>query len=294
MVVAISGATGRLGRATISALKAAGARSEDILALARRPEDATDLDVSVRAFDYDVPSSLEASLSGVEKLLLISSNDLGRRVVQHRAVIRAAERAGVKLIGYTSIVDAVNSPFGLAAEHRETEADIRAVGLPWVMLRNSWYSENFMGQVPRALTLGIYAGATKNARITSASINDYAAAAAAVLVSEGHAGRTYELTGDTPFTLTDLCLEISRQSGREIRYEDLSPEGYVLALKEAGVSQGEADFLAGLDLGIAQGALDHVSDDFGCLVGRPVTPLSCVVAKGLSEHSTQGGDPNGF
>lgn len=283
MTIAITGATGRLGRATIAALKARGA-NEDIVALARHPEQAGDLGVAVRPFDYDAPHMLTASLEGVERLLLISSNEPGRRGEQHRAVIRAAAHAGVELLVYTSILHAASSPISLAGEHRETEADLHASRLPWVVLRNSWYSENFMGQVTRALARGTYRGATGDALITSAPCGDYAQAAAAVLLGSAHTGRTYELTGDVPFTLTDLCVELTRQSGLEVRYENLLPAHYAVALREEGLTAEAADFVASIDAAVARGALYDVSRDLSSLIGRPTTSLATVVAKTMTEH----------
>ncbi len=281
MIIGITGATGQLGRAVIAALKARETGHE-IIGLARNPERVADLGVAIRPFDYDAPDTLAAMLKGVDRLLLISSSENGRRRVQHPAVIEAAKQAGVSLIAYTSILHAGTSPITLAEEHRDTEAGLRASGLSWVILRNSWYSENFMGQVPRALECGNYVGATGGAHITSASRGDYAEAAAEVLVGEGHAGRIYELTGDIPFTLFDLCAEVTRQSGRAVRYNDMTPGAYASALKGSGMSEDVADFLSGIDAALAQGALYDVSRDLSHLIGRPTTPLSEIIAKALA------------
>lgn len=284
MIIGVTGATGQLGRATIAALKSRG-RGHEVIGLARAPERATDLGVAVRRFDYDAPEGLAAMLEGVDRLLLISANAIGRRGLQHRAVIAAAKRAGVGLIAYTSLLHADVSPIGLAAEHRETEADLRASGLRWAILRNSWYSENFMAALPQALASGAYLGATGGALLTAAPRADYAEAAAAALLAQDQPNRIHELSGDQPFTLFDLCAEISRQSGRAIRYDDRTPEDYARALTENGAPKDRADFLAGLDAALARGALDDASHDLSRLIGRPTTPLSAVVATALAQRA---------
>ena len=279
MTIAVTGATGQLGRLTIAALKRRLPATE-IVALARSPEKA-DLGVETRAFDYTRPDGLAAALAGVERLLLISSNEVGQRAGQHQAVIAAAKAAGVREIVYTSLLHADRSPLSLAGEHVETEAMLAASGVPHVLLRNGWYAENYTGSVPVALQHGALIGAAGTGRISGAARADYAEAAAVVLAEGGHAGRVYELAADQAWTLADLAAEISRQSGREIPYVNLSEADYTAALVKAGLPEGLSAAIAGWDVGAAQGALYDDGQALSGLIGRPTTPLADVVKAAL-------------
>ena len=279
MTVAITGATGQLGRLTIAKLKTL-LPEDQIVALARSPEKA-DLGVETRAFDYDRPETLAPALAGVERLLLISSSEVGKRAPQHRAVIEAAKAAGVGEIVYTSLLHADRSPLSLAAEHVETEAALAESGIPHTILRNGWYAENYTGSIPSALQHGALIGAAGAGRVSGAARADYAEAAARVLAEGGHAGQTYELAADDAWTLADLAAEISRQSGRDIPYVDLPEAEYAAALVKAGLPEGLAAAVAGWDAGAAQGALFDDGRALSRLIGRPTTPLADVVRAAL-------------
>lgn len=279
MTVAITGATGQLGRLTIAKLKTLLPAGQ-IVALARSPEKA-DLGVETRAFDYDRPETLAPALAGVERLLLISSSEVGKRAPQHRAVIEAAKAAGVGEIVYTSLLHADRSPLSLAAEHVETEAALAESGIPHTILRNGWYAENYTGSIPTALQHGALIGAAGAGRVSGAARADYAEAAARVLAEGGHAGQTYELAADDAWTLADLAAEISRQSGRDIPYVDLPEAEYAAALVKAGLPEGLAAAIAGWDAGAAQGALFDDGRALSRLIGRPTTPLADVVRAAL-------------
>lgn len=279
MTVAITGATGQLGRLTIAKLKTLLPAGQ-IVALARSPEKA-DLGVETRAFDYDRPETLAPALAGVERLLLISSSEVGKRAPQHRAVIEAAKAAGVGEIVYTSLLHADRSPLSLAAEHVETEAALAESGIPHTILRNGWYAENYTGSIPTALQHGALIGAAGAGRVSGAARADYAEAAARVLAEGGHAGQTYELAADDAWTLADLAAEVSRQSGRDIPYVDLSEADYAAALVKAGLPEGLAAAIAGWDAGAAQGALFDDGRALSGLIGRPTTPLADVVRAAL-------------
>lgn len=279
MTVAITGATGQLGRLTIAKLKTLLPAGQ-IVALARSPEKA-DLGVETRAFDYDQPETLAPALAGVERLLLISSSEVGKRAPQHRTVIEAAKAAGVGEIVYTSLLHADRSPLSLAAEHVETEAALAESGIPHTILRNGWYAENYTGSIPTALQHGALIGAAGAGRVSGAARADYAEAAARVLAEGGHAGQTYELAADDAWTLADLAAEVSRQSGRDIPYVDLPEAEYAAALVKAGLPEGLAAAIAGWDAGAAQGALFDDGRALSRLIGRPTTPLADVVRAAL-------------
>lgn len=282
-MIVITGASGQLGRLVIEALLKKLPPSE-IVAAVRSPEKVSDLaarGVQVRHANYSQPATLDTAFKGADKLLLISSSEVGQRVPQHRAVIDAAKRAGVKLLAYTSLLHADTSPLGLAAEHQATEALLRESGLPHVLLRNGWYSENYAAGVPAALAHGVLLGSAGSGRIASAARADYAAAAAAVLTLNDQAGRIYELAGDTAYTLTELAAEISAQSGKEIAYKDLPEADYKAILLGAGLPEGLAALLAESDTGASKGGLFDDSHQLSQLIGHPTTTIATSIAAAL-------------
>ena len=280
MTIAVTGATGKLGRIVVTKLKdKVGA--EPIVALARDPAKAADLGVAVREADYDRPETLEPALAGVDTLLLISGSEVGKRATQHGNVIAAAKAAGVGRIVYTSLLHADTSTLGLAGEHRATEAALKASGVPFTILRNSWYTENYAGSVAPAVQSGTLYGSAGDGRIASATREDYAEAAVAALTGQGHEGRIYELAGDERFTLADLAAEIARQSGKPVAYVNLPEADYAKALEGAGLPPQVAQMIAGYDAETAKGALDDDSGTLSALIGRPTTPLSVTVAQAL-------------
>lgn len=280
MTIAITGATGQLGRLVVRQLQARVPAS-DLVALARSPAKASDLGIAVREADYDRPDTLGPALDGVGTLLLISSSEVGKRAAQHRSVIEAATRAGVQRIVYTSLLHADRSPIDLAVEHRATEADLKASGLPVTILRNGWYTENYDASLAAALANGALFGSAGAGRISSATRADFAEAAAVVVTGIGHEGKTYELAGDEAYTLADLAAELSRQAGREIPYRDLPEAEYAAALAGAGVPEAFARMIAGWDVAAAQGALFDDGRQLSALIGRPTTPLGTAVADAL-------------
>lgn len=280
MTIAITGATGQLGRLVIDRLRARGLGG-DLVALARSREKGADLGIPVREADYDRPETLDPALEGVDTLLLISGSEVGKRAQQHRNVVAAAKRAGVKRIVYTSLLHADRSTIDLAAEHRESEEAVKASGIPFTILRNGWYTENYSGSIPGAVQGGALLGSAGGGRISAASRADYADAAVEVLATEGHDGKTYELASDDPWTLADLAAEISRQSGQTIPYRDLPAEEYSQALQGFGLPEGIARMIAGWDAAAREDALFDDSRQLSKLIGRPTTPLSKTVAEAL-------------
>ena len=280
MTIAITGSTGQLGRLVLNELKAKTS-PEEIIALARTPEKAADLGVTVRQADYDKAETLVSALRGVDKLLLISASEIGRRVPQHKAVIDAAKQVGVKHIIYTSILRADTSPISLADEHQQTEELIQASGIPFTFLRNGWYTENYTAALAGALAHGAIAGSAEDGKIASAARADYAAAAAAVLAGSGHQGKTYELAGDESYTLTQLAAEVSKQSGKEVKYSNMPEAEYAQLLESVGLPPPVAQLLADADAVAAKGALFDDGHQLQQLIGRPTTPLSQAVATAL-------------
>ena len=283
-MIGITGSTGHLGRLVIAKLLETVPASE-IVALARDLDKAADLQaqgVAVEEFDYDRPETLGPALEGVDTLLLISASEIGERVRQHEAVIEAAAGAGVGLIAYTSILHADTSTISLAEEHRRTEAALRESGVPFVLLRNGWYTENYTGSIGAALKHGVVLGSAGDAEIAAAPREDFAEAAAAVLTSdEDLAGKTYELAGE-PFTMPEYAAEITRQSGTEVAYQDLPEADYKAALLGAGLPEPVAAMIAQADVAAAQGGLADDSGDLERLLGHPPTPMADVVRDALA------------
>lgn len=282
-MIGVTGATGQLGRLVFEQLLEKVSANE-LVACVRDPGKARDFaerGVTVRRADYDQAETLGPAFEGVTKLLLISASETGRRAAQHQAVINAAKSAGVELIAYTSLLHADRSPIGLAEEHRVTEAALRASGVPFVVLRNGWYTENYTAALPAAVQNGALFGCAGDGRISSAARKDYAAAAAVVLTSDEQAGRVYELAGDEAYTLTQLAEEVSRQSGKQIEYRNLTEEAYRASLMNVGLPEPVAAMLADADAGVAQDALFNDSRELSRLIGRPTTPLSEMVAAAL-------------
>jgi NAD(P)H dehydrogenase (quinone) len=280
MRIAVTGATGQLGRLVIEKLKAR-VPADQLVAVVRDPAKAADLGVEARQADYTQPAALEEALRGVDTLLLISSSEVGQRTPQHRNVIEAAQKAGVKRIAYTSVLHAETSPMSLAVEHRETEALLKASGLPYTILRNGWYTENYTAAVPGALAGGALVGSAQDGKISSATREDYAEAAVAVLTGAGHEGKAYELAGDEAYTLSELAAEVSRQAGKDIPYRDLPVAEYAGVLTGFGIPEGFAHAIASFDADAAKGALYNDSRQLSALIGRPTTPLATAVATAL-------------
>jgi NAD(P)H dehydrogenase (quinone) len=282
-MIVITGATGQLGRLVITALLEK-VPAASIVAAVRDVEKAKDiaaLGVQVRQADYNQPESWNAALLGADKVLLISSNEIGQRTQQHRAVIDAAKHAGIKLLAYTSILHANTSRLGLADEHRETEAAILDSGLPFVFLRNGWYTENYAMGISTALALGAVYGCAGDGRISSAARADYAAAAAVVLTSDDQAGKTYELAGDSSYNLSEFAAEISRQSGKSINYVNLPEAEYKKALLSAGLPEVFAELLANSDTGVSNGALFDDGMQLSQLIGKPTAAWEAAVSTAL-------------
>jgi NAD(P)H dehydrogenase (quinone) len=277
MTIAITAATGQLGRLAIAALQARGAAP---IALARNVAKTADLGVPVRAFDYFAPDA--AALAGVDVLVLISSNDFNDRADQHANVIAAAKAAGVGRIVYTSILKGDASPMLLAQDHITTEADLRASGVPFTILRNGWYTENYAGSLGGAIAAGAMVGTAGDARLSTAARADYAEAIAVVATTDGHAGQTYELAGDTAHTLADMAAEVSRQTGKPLPYADMPAEAYKALLGSFGLPEMLVTALADADTHAKTGYLFDDSKTLSRLIGRPTTPMAATVAAALA------------
>lgn len=276
MTILVTAASGHLGRLVVTSLLERGVAASDIVAGARTPEKIADLaekGVRTAVVDYDAPETLAAAFAGVDRLVLVSGSEVGKRAAQHQAAIDAAVAAAVTAIAYTSLYRATESALPLAAEHIATEQALAASGVAHVLLRNNWYIENYAGDVARAADSGTIAAATGEARVAGAARADYAAAAAAAILDDAYLGRVLELAGDTAFTYADLAAAAAEITGREVVYQPLTSEQLVAGLREHGLDEGTAGFVAALDAAIAAGALDSTDRTLSEVIGRPTTSL---------------------
>ena len=273
MKIAITGATGQLGNFVVEQLKNR-VSSDSIVALARNTEKASALGVEVRKFDYSKPEILTNALQGIDRLLLISGSELGKRTEQHINVINAAKEAGVDWIVYTSLLHLETSSLNLAGEHLATEKALKESGIDYTLLRNGWYSENYTASIPGAIGGGAFLGSAGKGKIASAPRADYAEAAAIVIADEGHKGKTYELAGDSYYTLQDLAGIISEQCGKTIPYNNIPEEEYANILKNIGLPDGLALGLASWDVSASKDDLFDDSYQLSKILGRPTTPIA--------------------
>ena len=284
-MIIVTGATGQLGSLVVNQLLSRGVPAASIVAAVRTPSKASDLaarGVVVREADYSRPSTLEVAFAGAERVLLISSSELGQRTAQHRSVIEAAKKVGVRQLAYTSMLHADQSPMSLAVEHRETEALIVASGLPYVLLRNGWYVENYLASLSVALAHGAFIGSAGEGRISWAPRADYADAAAAVLTQPIGGNRVLELAGDNAYTRADMAAEVNLQTGKSLQYVNMPRAEFSAALVGAGLPAPVAELFAESDDHAAHDALFDESRQMSALIGRPTTPLSASVATALA------------
>ena len=280
---AVTGATGGLGGAAVTALIARGVTPSDIVAFARDEAKATALTeagVVVRVADYEQSDALDAALRGVDRLLLVSSPEVGKRSPQHRNVVDAAKRAGVAFIAYTSLLKADTSSLLLADEHRETEAYLADSGVDHALLRNGWYTENYAASAQTAIDGGALYGAAGPGVVAPAARGDFGDAAAAALIAP-EAGRVYELAGSQHLTYADIAATFGEIAGTPVRYQDLPVADLKAALLDAGLPEGAAEIIADSDGGAAQGALDSSSTDLADLRGAESTPFVDVIRRAL-------------
>ena len=283
---AVTGASGHLGRLAVHELLDRGVPSSDIVAIVRTRDKAVDLaqrGVDVRVADYIRPDTVRTALEGVNRLLLVSSSAAGQRLAQHLNVIAAAKTARVSRIVYTGILNADHTSNPLAGEHQDTERALRDAGVPFIVLRNGWYTENYTDRLAQYVEAGEVVGAAGHGRISAASRQDYAVAAVAALVQNMDGNRAYELGGPT-FDLFELADTITTVTGTPVRYHDLPADEYIALLTRSGLDQNAAEFVAALDASIARGDLETNSQDLEQILGRPATPLAAVIAEAQQRH----------
>ncbi len=280
MKIGITGATGQLGRLVVGQLKER-ITSENIVVLVRTPEKAKDLGVEARAFDYNNSEDLQEQLKGIDRLLLISANEIGQRARQHKNVIQAAQKAGVEWIVYTSLLHADSTSVNLAGEHLETEKYLIESGIDYTILRNGWYTENYTDSIAGALAGGAFIGSAGSGKISSAARIDYAEAATVVLLNENYKGKVFELAGDNAYTLSDLAAEISSQAGKDLPYRNMQEKDYAKILESFNLPKSFAQAIASWDISASKGDLFDESGELSKLISRPTTQLKESVRSAL-------------
>lgn len=283
MSIVVTGATGHLGHQVVLDLLDRGVSAAEIVATGRdldKVQDLAERGVAVRALDFSDPVSLEGAFSAGDRVLLVSTNEMGQRVAQHQAVIDAAASAGVAQLVYTSAPKATTTPLRLAAEHKATEEAIAASGIPATILRNGWYIENYTGQLPTFVEHGAILGSAGDGRFSVAARADYAEAAAAVLSApvSAHVGQVYELGGDQSLTLADIASAFTASTGQTIVYADVSAAEHLAALVGAGLPEPVAEIFVDVDQSAANGALEVAGGDLSTLIGHPTTTLAEALA----------------
>ncbi|WP_329412618.1 SDR family oxidoreductase [Streptomyces sp. NBC_00704] len=282
MSIVVTGATGHLGRHVIEQLldKVPADRVTAVVRDEARAADLAARGVKLAVADYNAPETFDGVLAAGDKVLLISGNEFDKgRPAQHQVVIDAAKAAGVALLAYTSAPGALSA--ALADDHRATEQALLASGVPYTLLRNGWYHENYTENLAPVLEHDAVVAAAGQGRVSSAARADYAAAAVAVLTGEGHENKTYELGGDEAWSFAEYAAELSRQTGREIVYNAVPTEVLTGILTGAGLPGPLAAILAGVDESIEKGELVVSGGDLSRLTGRPTTPLAEAITAAL-------------
>jgi NAD(P)H dehydrogenase (quinone) len=284
MKYAVTGSTGNFGSLAIDSLMKQGVPAKDIVAVARSAQKAERLKakgIDVRLADYADRDALKRAFAGVDRLLLVSGSEVGKRVEQHSNAIAAAKDAGVRLVAYTSLIAADTSPNPLAGEHVATEAALKASGLEWIILRNNWYTENYAGALAGAKATGDIGAAVKNGKVGSALRAEYAEAAARALTGSAQAGKTYELAGK-PWGFSDLAKVAQELFGRPVAFHTRTEAEQKTALMTIGLPEGLAAFFAAVDVSIEAGSLAHTSGDLEKLLGRkPLGLKEAIVAMNI-------------
>ncbi|MFS0777554.1 SDR family oxidoreductase [Neobacillus sp. 3P2-tot-E-2] len=276
MKILVTGATGKLGSKVVESLLKSVPASNLVVSV-RNPEKAEglrNLGVEVRQGDFDHPQNLDHTFKGIDRLLIISADgDNETRIQQHTNAVQAAERAGVKFIAYTSLANATESKNLMAPPHVATEAAIIKTGIPYSFLRNNWYLENEIGSIQGAIAGAPWVTSAGEGKVGWALQQDYADAAAAVLVGNGHENTVYELSGPL-LTQEELASALGNVLGKEIPVQQVSDEKYAEIMKGIGLPDFVIPIVVGIQESIRNGSLEVESNDFEQVLGRPVTPIN--------------------
>ena len=277
----VTGATGMLGRVVIEEL-AERVPAGNIVAGVRQPDHEVARQfatkgIEIRVADYSQPDTLKTAFAGIDRVLMISSTAGGDRVTQHQNVIDAARAAGIRLLAYTSMLHADTATSGLATDHQATESALARSGLPFVLLRHGWYTENHIPSVQSALRYGSVIGSADRGRFSSATRADYAAAAAVVLTTDDQAGQIHELAGDESYALSEFAGLIAGLAQKEVTFRNMPKDAFKQTLMGMGLPDFLAEFVAEADMAASRGEFEDDARQLSKLIGRPTTSLRDLV-----------------
>ncbi len=276
----VTGANGKLGRHVTQLLLSAKAGT--VIAASRDPSKLADLaakGAQTRRADFDDPASLAEAFKGVDRLLLISTDGMapGQRLAQHATAISAAKTAGVGHVIYTSMPKPETSAVSFASDHLGTENTLKASGLAYTILRNSWYQENLFLALPPALKSGQWYSSAGDGKIPHIAHADCARAAAAALI-QAPVNQTFTLTGPERLTTQQIAALASAATGKPLAVIELTDEQLAEGMKHAGVPEGLIPMLVSFDTNTRQGGFDVLTNDVETLTGQKPTTLQAFFA----------------
>jgi NAD(P)H dehydrogenase (quinone) len=273
--ILVTGASGQLGSAIVSyLLKAGQVAASDIIAASRNPAKLSalaDQGVETRAVDFDDAASLESAFAGVDRVLLISTDELaspGKRLAQHKAAVAAAAKAGVGHILYTSMPNPDKSLVSFAPDHLGTEEAIKASGMAYTIIRNSWYIDNYFMGMPHNLQAGQWFTSMGDGRVSNISRNDCAAAAAAALANPPAGNVTLTLTGAELLNAEEIAAAVSKAAGKPLKVVAVTDEQLAAGVAGAGMPPFVVELVVSADANIRAGNFAVLTDVFETLTGR--------------------------
>ena len=278
--ILVTGAAGQLGQRVIHhLLETYKVPAANIVAATRDPAKLSALaakGVATRKADFDDAAGLEAAFKGVDRLLIISTDALavpGLRLKQHTAAVNAAVKSGVKHIAYTSMPTPDKSLVTFAPDHLGTENAVKATGIPYTILRDAWYHDNYLMGMPHNLQGGKWYTSAGNGKISTISRDDTALAIAAALASGNSASATYTLTGDQSLTSEEIAAVVADATGKPLEAVQVNDEQLGQGMRGAGLPDFVADMLVSADANIREGNFDIITGDFKTLTGKTPQPL---------------------
>ncbi|HEY6804855.1 MAG TPA: NAD(P)H-binding protein [Pyrinomonadaceae bacterium] len=286
MKIGVSGASGHLGKAVVSELLRRRA-GQEVIAITRTPETVSGL-AQRRFGDYNQPESLAQAYADLDRLLIIPTIDPepGRRGAQNVAAIDAAVAAGVKHIVFMSAAGARREEEpALGAPYWQGEQRLITMAAAWTILRMNFYAESFAQQAQTSLAQGVLTGFADN-RVAFVARDDVAAAAAGVLIGEGHAGATYNATGPERLSGAERAALVAEIAGRPLAFAVITEEQLRAGLTQAGLPTGVVNTVVSIQTAFAAGAFDILTGDVERLARRPPKPLRDVLAAALRSPST--------
>ncbi|WP_031466712.1 NAD(P)H-binding protein [Sciscionella sediminilitoris] len=284
MTIAITGASGALGRTTAELVFQSVEPSKVVLTT-RHPDSLAEFaarGAEVRRADFADPRTLATAFTGVDRLLLISTDAVGARLDQQRAAIAAAADSGVGHIAYTSVPEPVPAnPALVVPDHAGTEQALRDSGVRWTMLRNNLYAHMQIPVIEQAIAAGRLVTNTGAGAIAYVTREDCAAAAAAVLTQDGHADKAYDITGPEALTAEDLAALASELGGREVELVHTEDAAFAEGLRTAGLPEEVAEVVASFGAASRGGFLANASAAVAELTGRKPVALADIVREAL-------------